>query len=165
MPYSKAGTMLIDINFHYGKEEEMIVKEFSLLRSFSLAPITYLFKAPYLKRDLTFRDKIRASIRRDKIHKLDWTAGDEEYKYFYDLMRWLDSTSTITNILVKDAEKAYFLQRYSSKVAQLTEMLGDFEDYEAYVHPCQYHRSTFKRCACHHVLQMQMFLSVNKLYE
>lgn len=163
MPYSRKSTVVLDFQYHFGKNLEIVVKELAILKDDICNVRQYLFMPPYPISELSKKEKKQVHYVENKINGLKWTHGHVPYTYLKDVLKALDENDKIETILVKGSEKYKLVKEYTDKVDEIPMAVsfGEYASYAPFPPWCENHHSHLYRCALKNVINMYMYLLKN----
>lgn len=163
MLYSRKSTVILDFQYHYGKNHEIVVKELATLKDDICNVRKYLFLPPYPITELSKKEKKQVHYVENKINGLNWTHGHIPYTYLADLLRAMDKNDKIETILVKGHEKFEFVHGFTDKVEEIPMAIsfGEYASYAPFPPWCENHHAHLYRCSLKNVINMFMYLLKN----
>lgn len=162
MAFNQNKTVVVDLQFVHGNNNECYVKELAFMMADSVTPSYAIFKPPYSEYELNDSAVWQTKFDYNYIHALKWTDGAVEYMQLGDILQSLKDFT----IVVKGFQKAEFLRRFlkSSTIINLDTKVG-LNRMKNYKHNCPTHSPMYKRCAVHNVFKIFIFMEIAELFK
>lgn len=164
MKYSPKKTLLLDFEYLTGNNDEIIVKEVSIMHAHSVVPYSFILLPPYPLKDLYEKTKKKVNFQKEFGHQITWDYGTEPHTYFRDVLNKMNNSDQIEAVIVNGREKLDIVKAYCDRATDLG-ITKLYETYQPFEHNCSYHSSTFIRCSSHHVTQLLMFMIENNMFK
>lgn len=162
--YSYADTVVLDIQFLFGKNKEYIIKELAILPVTHSTPQYFLFKPPFPFFKLSKRNQYQNLYNCRYINALDWYCGSVDYSALSDILTQYQNST----IIVKGSEKTDAIIRYlpGANIIDIQEEVEEirFEDEHDFVHNCPYHSTGFQRCAINNVYKLRRLMEQKNVF-
>lgn len=162
MSFNREKSVVVDLQFVHGNNNECYVKELAFMMCNSITPSYHIFKPPYSHNELKDSAIWQTNFEYINIHGLKWDDGFVEYTRLGDILQTLKDFT----IIVKGFQKAEFLKRFlksTTIISQDTKVgLGRLINY---THNCPTHSPMYTRCAINNVFKIFIFMHVECLFE
>lgn len=160
MSFNRENSVVVDIQFVHGNNNECYVKELAFMMCNSITPIYTIFKPPYSQNELNDTAVWQTNFDYNNIHGLKWTDGVVDYTRLSDILQTLKDFT----IIVKGFQKAEFLKKFlkSSTIINLDTKVG-LGRLKNYRHNCPTHPPIYVRCAINNVFKIFIFMEVEYL--
>lgn len=157
----RSEVIILDFQYLRGNGYQKFVKELAFTRADSVNVSYFHFLPPFAAQELTPAVRKSNDYCSEKINLLRWENGYHPYNL---LAQILNDLSEYKVIFVHGEEKRKFLSQYLDNVHIIP---GDinFGCLPNYTHSCLVHNADFKRCAWHHVCQLQFYLEKIRVYD
>jgi hypothetical protein len=160
MVYIANKTVLLDIQFVTGNNNQQFVKELSYVYGDSTVPKQYMFRPPYHSDEFDQKTIDQNKFNELKVNGLNWDTGTFNYLYLREALQPLQDNT----IIVKGIQKKKFLEMYLNR-SEIIDLdigcsLSHFKNYET---SCVYHPRKYARCAINYVMKLLFFMEKNNL--
>lgn len=162
MSLNREKTVVVDLQFVHGNNNESYVKELALMMCDSITPSYTIFKPPYSYNELNDSAVWQTNFDYNNIHGLKWTDGSVEYIQLGDILQTLKDFT----IIVKGFQKAEFIKRFlkSTHILNLDTKVG-LGRLKNYRHNCPTHSPMYVRCAINNVFKVFIFMEMECLFK
>lgn len=161
--FPKDKTVLVDIQFVVGNNNEYYAKEFVFMFADSFIAKQYHLQPPFRQHELSLVARKQNVFNLRNIHGLSWSGGDRNYISLRPIITRLAGFK----IIVKGYEKMQFLRQYIP-TANIFDMGDKFrltaeQRVDRNMQLCIIHEIPTLRCSINNVHQILAYLNVNNM--
>lgn len=156
--YNRNKTVIIDYQYLLGNYKQQFVKELSIFKTDQIGITLHHFCPPFPEEELSQDAKNQNQFCENYINKLKWKNGWEPYTSLAVILNQFKNST----VLVHSLEKQQFLLQYLKDV-RVVDDIPAFKDLPFFMHNCEIHNKSFRRCSVLHCFQIFVHLEREKM--